>query len=305
MIILETTGDIAHVHDVVMIKEGHTYYLFSTGKGIPMRRSKDMLAWEQAGRVFDTYPEWVEQAVPNAKSLWAPDIVFHAGKYYLYYAASTFGSRRSVIGLATNVTLDPRDPNYNWVDEGAVISSQESDDYNAIDPQLSFDEGGQPWLAFGSFWSGIKLVQVDRRTMKPSRGAELISIASNPGSAAVEGAYIVRRGDVYYLFISHDYCCRGALSTYKIKVGRAKDIVGPYRDHDGKLLTEGGGTLIHAGSSRWRGPGHNSVYVENDNYFLVYHSYDADAEGAPTLRIEQLGWDQEEWPLSPSALLER
>src|SRR5436305_13108977 len=106
MIILEITGDIARVHDPVMLKEGNTYYLLSTGQGIPIRCSQDMLVWESAGRVFDSYPEWVGQAVPNVRGLWAPDVVFHAGKYYLYYSGSTFGARRSVIGLATNNTLN-------------------------------------------------------------------------------------------------------------------------------------------------------------------------------------------------------
>src|ERR1035441_9278297 len=64
-----------------------------------------------------------------------------ARKNHLYYALSTFGSRNSAIGLATNPTLDPADPKYNWTDEGMVLRSfQDKDDWNAIDPNL---EGAQ------------------------------------------------------------------------------------------------------------------------------------------------------------------
>src|SRR6266852_8538567 len=104
-LIVDTSGDNTNVHDPTMIKEGSTYYLFSTGAGIPIRCSKDMKVWDSCGRAFGANPDWAVKAIAGVKDLWAPDIVFHNGKYYLYYAASTFGSNRSAIGLATNTTL--------------------------------------------------------------------------------------------------------------------------------------------------------------------------------------------------------
>jgi arabinan endo-1,5-alpha-L-arabinosidase len=294
--IVETTGLVTNVHDPTMIKAGGMYYLVSTGPGIPIRCSKDMKVWESCGQVFDANPDWVVKAIEGVKDLWAPEIVFHDGKYYLFYAASTFGSNRSAIGLVTNTTLDPKSPDYAWVDQGEVISSQKSDRYNAIDPNLAFDKGGQPWLSFGSFWSGIKMVKVDLATFKPAAGEKLISLAAKPGTDAIEGAFVTRRGNFYYLFVSHDFCCRGVMSTYNIRVGRSTDITGPYLDRDGKPLAEGGGTLVYKGSDRWRGPGHNSIYIEGETYYMVYHAYDANAGGVPTLRIEALKWDPDGWP---------
>lgn len=301
--ILDLKGYITAVHDPALIKEGKNYYLVSTGAGVPIRCSADMREWEFCGRVSSGYPDWVGAAVPGVRDLWAPDISLYSGKYHLYYSGSSFGSNRSVIGLATNVTLDSKDARYNWVDQGEVIASRPGNDYNAIDPNLALDRNGQPWLSFGSFWSGIQLVKIDAATGKPAPGAELISIASNPGSDAIEAPFIVQREDYYYLFVSHDFCCQGVESTYKIKMGRAKEITGPYVDREGKPLLGGGGTLVYAGSTRWRGPGHNAIWIENDTYYLVYHSYDAQAMGEPTLRIEKLFWDDAGWAWSPSALL--
>lgn len=302
VMIVDPTGLVTNVHDPTMIKTGGMYYLVSTGPGIPIHCSKDMKVWDSCGRVFSANPDWVVKAIEGVKDLWAPEIVFNDGRFYLFYAASTFGSNHSAIGLVTNATLDPKSPEYAWVDQGEVISSQKSDNYNAIDPNLAFDKDGQPWLLFGSFWSGIKMVKVDPVTFKPTTGEKLISLAANPNTDAIEGAFVTRRGDFYYLFVSHDFCCKGVMSSYNIRVGRSKDITGPYLDRDSKPLTEGGGTLVYKGSNRWRGPGHNSIYIEGDTYYMVYHSYDANANGVPTLRIEALEWDPDSWPQSPSAL---
>ena len=81
-------------------------------------------------------PNWLREYLPNAKDLWAPDISLHNGVYYLYYAGSHFGTNTSVIGLATNTTLNPADKNYRWVDQGLVIGSTSANNYNTIDPNL-------------------------------------------------------------------------------------------------------------------------------------------------------------------------
>lgn len=300
--ILLLTGLTAAIHDPTLVKDGSMYYVFSTGQGIPIHCSKDMLSWENCGQVFKAPPFWIYQTIPGVTDLWAPDVVFWDGKYHLYYAASTFGSNRSAIGLATNVTLNQGSPDYRWVDEGQVIASQVTDNYNAIDPNLVTDQDGQRWLVFGSFWSGIKMRNVDSTTGKLSADdSTLYSLASHPGNTAIEGAFITHRNQYYYLFVSYDFCCRGVNSTYKIMVGRASQITGPYAGRDGKPMPDGGAALVYAGSDRWRGPGHNSIYIENGTYWLVYHAYDAKMSGAPTLRIEALQWDKDDWPVAPSA----
>ena len=166
-VVLEPTGFIQRIHDPVMAKEGNTYYVFSTGSRVIVICSPDRVDWRWCGRVFERPPAWIGQAVPGAVDLWAPDISFFNGEWYLYYAASTFGSPRSVIGLATNRTLDPTHPEYRWVDQGLVLESTGAENWNAIDPNRVVDEQGQPWLVFGSYWSGIQLRKLDSVTGKP------------------------------------------------------------------------------------------------------------------------------------------
>ncbi len=296
---LALTGALLDVHDPSsIIKDGNRYYLFSTGPNIPIRCSSDLHSWKDCGQVFTTWPDWVVSDIPAADNIWAPDISYYDGSYHLYFAVSTFGSNRSDIGLLTNPTLNPKNPSYRWVDRGKVIQSMSFDDWNAIDPNLVLDANGQPWLAFGSFWSGLKLVKIDPATGKPAPGAQIHSIAERPQPPdAIEASFIIYRDGYYYLFASFDFCCRGSDSTYNIRIGRSKAITGPYVDESGVPMLEGGGTPIAEGGPRWRGPGGESVFHESDDtWWLIYHSYDASLAGAPTLRISPLIWNSTGWP---------
>jgi arabinan endo-1,5-alpha-L-arabinosidase len=213
--LLQLDGDISPIHDPSIIREGSTYYLFATnrfaGKLVPMFCSQDLCHWKFCGHVFDDVPERARQEIPGARGVWAPDISYAGGQYRLYYAVSTFGSNHSVIGLATNKTLNPDSPDYHWVDQGRVIESTREDDWNAIDPNVSVDADGGTWLAFGSFWGGIKLRKLDVATGKLSNeDTTLYSLASRRPlrPPAIESPAIVRRGRYYYLFVSFDLCCR-------------------------------------------------------------------------------------------------
>jgi GH43 family beta-xylosidase len=295
------SGDL-YAHDPVMAKQGNRWYLFYTGVGIPFKKSDDGIHWTDAGHVLDQNPEWMRKIVPTGGgNIWAPDISFYQGRYYLYYSKSMFGTNTSVIGLLTNLTLDPDDPRYLWEDQGPVMSSDKAKDYNCIDPNLIIDEAGLPWLSFGSFWSGIKLVKLDPATMKPASGEPLWALAARPGNTAVEAPFLTYRNGYYYLFVSFDFCCRGVNSDYKIMVGRSREITGPYLDEEEVPMLEGGGTLIDETGTRFKGPGHPAVYQSADSVVLVNHAYDASKNGAATLQIRPLYWSQgaegeEGWP---------
>ncbi|MET0649139.1 MAG: arabinan endo-1,5-alpha-L-arabinosidase [Pyrinomonadaceae bacterium] len=300
-------GDIRSVHDPAVIEEAGRFYLFSTRAGISVRCSEDLVRWRLCGDVFGHLPQWAVEEVPGLRGLWAPDISYFNGRYHLYYSASTFGSNRSAIGLATNETLDSSSAAYAWKDQGKVIGSTRADDWNAIDPNVVLDEAGQPWLSFGSFWGGIKLRKLDPATGKLSTQDEtLYALASRPRSkelpGAIEAPAIVRRAGYYYIFVSFDFCCRGAKSTYHLRVGRSRRVTGPYADRSGRLMMEGGGTLVLEGGGRWAGPGHCAVLQTKGGDKLVYHAYDTEWRGTPTLRINDLFWDKEGWPtVTPAA----
>lgn len=298
-----------------MIRQDSTWYLFCTGNGITVYSSPDMKNWQQQPPVFATPPSWTKAAVAGFKGhTWAPDISYHNGWYYLYYAVSAFGKNTSAIGVAVNRTLDPRSCDFKWIDKGMVIQSVPGrDNWNAIDPALTRDDNGVPWLSFGSFWGGIKMFKLDTTATRPAVPEVWYTLAARhrdealadslPGNGAIEAPFIYKKNGYYYLFVSFDYCCRGEKSTYKIMVGRAAQLQGPYTDKDNRRMTEGGGTLVLAGDDRWHGVGHNAVMGYNGNDYLVFHGYDAGNRGKPTLRVELLQWENS-WPVVKQVLAE-
>ena len=303
------TGDISPVHDPAIIKAGGSYYVFATGGAsdptgiLPWRSSPDLIAWTYRGRVFDALPTWAPAAVPGTTGIWAPDISESNGEFRLYYAVSTFGSNHSAIGLATTPTLDPAAPGYGWTDRGAVFESSAADNYNAIDPNVFTDADGRQWMAFGSFWSGIKMIRLDPATGKRLAGdTTLIALASRPSPGAVEAPFVIRHGGYYYLFASFDFCCRGVDSSYYTVVGRSADPTGPYVDRDGVRMLDGGGTVVltsgqEAPAGRFVGRGHVAILQDAARDYIVYHAYDRQRSGAPTLQIQPLGWTADGWPV--------
>ena len=290
------------VHDPVIIRQDSTYYIFCTGQGIAVFSSRDMKHWKQEKPVFDKAPGWVITAIPGfAGHIWAPDISFHNGQYYLYYAVSAFGKNTSCIGVATNKTLDASSGDFKWTDHGKVIQSVPGRDmWNAIDPNLILDENKTPWLAFGSFWNGMKLVKLNSDLTAPaqpeiwytlaSRKRDFILPDSVAGDAAIEAPFIYKHENYYYLFVSFDYCCRGEKSTYRMMVGRSDKVYGPYVDRDGVPMNLGGGSLVLEGNRNWYGVGHNAVAGFNGSDYLVYHAYDAGDNGRSKLQIEKIAW---------------
>lgn len=295
------------VHDPVMLRQDSVYYVFCTGNGIAMWSSTDRVNWKHEKPVFDTAPQWAIDKIPGFENhVWAPDISYYNGLYYLYYAVSVFGKNISAIGVATNKTLHTNSPDYGWTDHGMVIQSLPGKtNWNAIDPNLITDDKGIPYLAFGSFWDGIKIVRLSKDrfsvaediTKLPTIASRKTDSAANTGANAIEAPFVFKKGNYFYLFASIDYCCKGPQSTYKMIVGRSKNVTGPYTDKKNLDMAHGGGSIILAGDKNWYGVGHNAVVDFDGTDYIIFHGYDASDNGRSKLRIEQLDWDSAGWPV--------
>jgi arabinan endo-1,5-alpha-L-arabinosidase len=286
-----------------LIKCKSRHYMFYTGQGILSKSSSDKIFWSAGPPVFNSAPAWTTNAVPGfAGIFWAPDILFFNGLYHLYYAVSTWGSQVSAIGLATNPTLDPSDPAYAWTDQGIVIQSGNGSPYNTIDPSLIWDASGNLWMAFGSYWNGIYLVQLDAVTgLRIAPNSPTYRLAYN---SSIEASCLWRRGNYYYLFVNWGSCCSGVNSTYNIRVGRSTSVTGPYLDRSGVDMVNNGGTLFLRGTGKFAGPGHVGILSEGGTQWFGYHYYDGNAwapqyaaYGNSDYAFVPLQWTPDDWPV--------
>lgn len=297
-------GENPRVHDPVMAKEGDTWYIF--GSGVQEMSSKDMKTWQLEKAPAINF-EWVKKYVPGYRGgAWAPDIIWHQGKWHMFCSPSAFGINTSVILHLTRSTLDPSSPE-EWKDCGEIIHSTTDDDWNAIDANVIVDKKGTPWMDFGSFWDGIQLVKLKKdmsgvdgepRTIARRYGTKRTDLV-NPtskyaGTNAIEGPFIYKHGRWYYLFVSWDYCCRGDLSSYKVVVGRSRKVEGPYLDKDGVDMAKGGGTLVAFNNALYNASGHNSAYTIDGKDWYLSHAYEREG-GVSRLILREIKWVRG-WP---------
>lgn len=317
------------VHDPsTIVKHKDEYWVFYTGGGVPSYRSKDLITWTAGPRIFNANPTWLAQVVPpgtgrrgrggaatapasgpattpaagggrgggGVASFWAPDVIRVGDKYFVYFSYSSFGVNTSAIALVSNPTLDPNDPQYKWTEEGIVVQSRQPDNFNAIDPALTFDAEGRLWMAFGSFWSGIKLIELNPKTgLRIAPDSPMHSIAHY---GSIEATHIYLHDGYYYQFVNWGRCCQGANSTYDMRIGRSRTITGPYLDKDGKDLLASGGSPLLSTDGAFIGPGHAGIFKEGDKYWMSMHYYDgASGDSRGTLAIRPVTWDAQGWPV--------
>lgn len=261
------------------------------------------------GEVFASVPSWGE----SWSGLWAPEIRYRNGVYYLYYAMTDVkraisgelgcGSD-SAIGVAT--ASSPAGP---WTDHGSPVvaprrAAAGCSFHATIDPEVVEDASEQRWILYGSYGGGIEARALSADGFSaPSSSALPIAIADR-----YEAAEVVQRGGWYWLFVSAASCCNGPLSGYGVFVGRSTSPTGPYRDREGRSFLDartGGTPVLRANGDGWVGPGHPTIFPdETGRHWTIYHAVDdADPFFAGSVgftkrpaMLDAIDWDDEGWP---------
>ena len=264
-----------------------SFYLYATEntRNVPIYHSTDLVNWNLLGTAFtdETRPKW------NAKGMiWAPDINKIGDKYVLYYAKSVWGGEWEA-GVGVAVANSPQGP---FTDCGNIIDSRKIGIQNCIDP-FYIEDGGHRYLFWGSFHGiyGAELT-ADGLSLKPDSKPRKVA------GSFMEGAYIQRRGGYYYLFGSAGTCCEGAKSTYRVTVGRSKNLFGPYVDKKGQLLLDNHYEVVLQRNERVAGPGHNAEIVTDDagTDFLIYHGFKTDKpRDGRVVYMDRIDW-VDSWP---------
>jgi len=255
---------------------------------VPIIKSKNLTQWQFVADAFATRPTWKSDG-----GIWAPDVSFVNGKYYMFYSISTWGDKNPGIGLAIATQ-----PDRNFIDQGKIFDSQSIGVANSIDPFLFQTGVGaqlKSYLFWGSF-NGIYGIEM-AADLKSTTGTKF-KIAGN----AFEAPYIYEKDGKFYFFGSIGSCCDGANSQYKVGTAIATNIKGPYLDKSGLAILNDGrlGTPFLKGDKAlgWVGPGHNSKIVTDDagSDFFLYHAVDVSKSLLPggatrrPLMMDKLNW---------------
>ena len=238
---------------------------------------------------------WTRGTVLPRRGL-APDVIHIGDRYYLYIAANIGAQPKAAVNMIWNKTLDPNSPDYKWEEGGVVASSDGIEDSNAIDPGVFLDPNdGRLWLVYGSYFGYIRLVELDSRTGKRRNPGD------QPRNLAIncEASDMIYHDGWYYLLATHGSCCRGADSGYNIRVGRARKVTGPFLDHIGIDMIQGGGKLLVGSGGRVVGPGHFGLIDLGKDLqkFSLHYEADLDRGGASVLDIRPLLW-RDGWPVA-------
>lgn len=327
------------------------------------RRSKDLVNWEYLGGTMQSLPAWIipklneirkamglEDAAPVESDFgyWAPCVrKIRNGLYRMYYSivvpghinGSNSWGERAFMGLMEN--SNPANNN-GWEDKGYVLTNASDkgleymvkpDDWancyfkwNAIDPSYIIDKSSKHQLVYGSWHSGIAIVEIDATTGKPapalpapwgtsddiSAYGKLLATRQMgdrwQGSEGPEIIYNAQTG-YYYLFVAYD-----ALAVpYNTRVCRSQNINGPYLGIDGTDLTNFGGNMLPVvthpykfnNSNGWVGISHCAVFDDgNGNWF--YASQGRLPEDVPGINasnavmmghVRSIRWTKDGWPV--------
>lgn len=347
------------VHDPSVVYDPTTdmYYIF--GSHMAWAKSEDMISWKMFQNnintdyrtLFAEPIEWSKKGSSKyniADNMWAPDVIYNEelGKWTMYMSINGDNWYSSIVMLTAD-TLDG-----DWTYVGPVVYSgftnkaeaQETDFYdvytgtdfperynkkigsnhsyglNAIDPCVFYDEEGRLWMAYGSWFGGIYMLELDPTTgfrleshtytTEEDKSDEYQGIKIAGGDVVSgEGAYIQYVDGYYYLYLSY-----GGLKSnggYNMRLFRSENPDGPYVDLSGdsaipetsKDNVNGTVGIRIMGNYQWDyvksghiAQGHNSVYKDEDgNIFLVYHTRFTNQGEVHSVRVHQQFVNEDGW----------
>lgn len=319
-----------NTHDPSIIYAEGYWYSFSTGvsvgnynneKGIPVKRSRDLVNWEARGWTFRGLPSYISNDVARAIGtnktyfieLWAPYIQKVGSKYRLYFSA-TFGS---LPGNDTAIVLVESDNIEGpWTYKGVVVYTLDSSTrFNAIDPTVVVGKDGKYWMYYGSWHNGIARIELNPTTGLAKAGASP-SVTSrnrvntnwvNAGigwTCSMEAPEVIYNETLnkYFMFLA-----QGDLFTvYHTRVARADKPEGPWYDYFGNNINYTTGKDIYPiiqhpykfnSHQGWTGIAHSAAIFDGEDYFLVNQARPMEKTEMMVMHARKIYWTEDGWPV--------
>lgn len=222
--------------DPSVVRVGDDYYLvnstFAWFPGIPVFHGRDLVNWTQIGNAIDRPGQLNFDKMTMSQGVYAPDISWHAGKFYIL---------NTCVGCGGNFVITASDPAGPWSDPVWLP------DVAGIDTSLFFDEDGSAWIVHNAppaakpryeGHTAIWIHQFDPRSMKTVGTPHvLVDSGSHPerNPIWIEGPHLFKKDGFYYLIAAEG----GTEEGHSEVVFRSDKVAGPYLPYAGNpILTQ-------------------------------------------------------------------
>ena len=280
----------------VIYHDGYYYYTQTTGGNLTLWKTKSLADLKTAEhRVVWTPPA----TGPNSHDIWAPELHFLRGKWYLYYAADAGSNSSHRLWVLENASPDPlQGP---WADRGKLADP--AADKWAIDGSV-FENNGQLYLIW-SGWEGdangrqnIYLapmqnpwtlagprVLVSTPTYAWERNGDLPNPSNPPHVDVNEGPEILRHAGKLYLVYSASGCWTDFYALGMLTADADADLRNPaaWTKSPSPVFQQSPANKVYA-------PGHNAFFTSPDGQqnWLLYHANDAPGQGCGRFRTPRM-----------------
>ncbi|MDW6001354.1 glycoside hydrolase family 43 protein [Vibrio mangrovi] len=214
--------------DPSVTRVGDDYYLVNSSfgyfPGLPIFHSKDLVSWQQIGNAFDRYEQFNFANVGTSRGIFAPDISYHDGLFYLTSTCVECSEH-----FLDNFVMTAKEPQGPW-------SEPVSLGFGGIDPSIFWDDDGKAYIVHnddpqgGSLYDGHKAIwlqQFDPQSMKMvGERTQVINggVDLKQQPFWIEGPHIFKKDGQYYLTAAEG----GTESNHSQVIFRANSIKGPY-----------------------------------------------------------------------------
>lgn len=240
------------------------FYMICTGGSFGIRRSRDLVLWEDTGEVV--LPGGKAPWSANGHRNWAPEM-HRVGDRYVVYFTAVNGADVLSIGAAYADT-----PTGPFVDRGGPLVEHAD---GAIDASY-LRAGATHYLLYKIDGNAhgrptpIYLRELAPDGLSFAAGSAPVELLRNDPATweggVIEAPWLIERDGSFYLFYSGNVYDH----RYRTGVARASSITGPYEKHGAPILGNDAG---------WVGPGHGSVVPVGDRLYFTYHAWRASGTG--------------------------
>ncbi len=280
----------------VTFRDGYYYEMNSTGVNLVIRKSRDMSDLRHAERKIVWVPP---PGTPYSAQLWAPELHFLRGKWYIYFAADAGRNETHRNWVLENASPDPLSG--EWVFKGQLTDKSNK---WAIDPS-AFEEGGKLY----ALWSGwpsnkngtqnIYIAEMENpwtitgkrvKLSSPHYRWEKIGTESPPSVGVNEAPEILKHGTKLYLVYSASGCWTDYYTLGMLTADADSDLLKAKSWKKNRVPVFSSNPEGHV-----YGPGHNSFFKSPDGTqdWIIYHANPESGLGcknARSTRIQPFTW---------------